>query len=295
MSFEEVTTVSPEVFLSRKCQLVDAKLVAKITGLLEGYECFNEASRVKSGIPFNVGKSASHYRRGHHKHREYRHRPTPKPLTLDRQVLSLLNKLSKHNFSKLCTKMQDLVNEETVVHVLDQIMLKCYQQICFLKLYVMLIRELHDNASIDIQQKIKQRLHEHIDDIMQRQGTVSQSFNLSATNYDDFCNSIGLKSFIIGMHKTALALLQSPRLICNDGEPMKVYFDRIFTQTTELGERDAATRNTDLHELMLELLMDFTMLDLKWRKKINDYFGNKANTATFSSKARFKIMDVIDK
>ena len=191
--------------------------------------------------------------------------------------------------------MQDLVNEETIVHVLDQIMLKCYQQICFLKLYVMMIRELHDNVSVDLQDKMKHRLNEHITDIMQRQCTVSQAFNLNTANYDEFCTNIGIKNFIIGMHKTALALLQSPRLICNAKEPLKAYFDQIFNQATELGKQDVVDRNTDLHELMLELLMDFMILDLKWEQKIKDYFGNTTNTATFSSKARFKIMDVIDK
>jgi hypothetical protein len=83
-----------------------------------------------------------------------------------------------------------------------------------------------------------------------------------------------------------------PHMIRTDSQ-LDAYFEDIFKHACDVGEAVSVPRNNDLHELLLEMLVDFVNLNVAWKARIACYFSDKNKMQSFSHKAKFQVMDII--
>lgn len=207
----------------------------------------------------------------------------------------MLNKITKGNYDRIASTLKSVAfaTEENLDVFLQQILAKCQRQVCFINLYLTLLQDIHQNAT----ESMKDRICDFVSDHVTR-GVCAQtglgSFTLQSKTYDEFCTHLSKKGDIIGNHKTILQIMESyPHMMKRDMQ-LETYFEDVFRQTCDVGETSSSRRNTDLHELLLEMLVDFVKLNAAWKSRIAAYFSDKNKMHSFSSKAKFQVMDIIN-
>lgn len=304
MTTSDCIVIEGSVFQSLRASSIlspNERILNRIAQLLDTYECFNEAAPPHTqAIPvhpskFHGQKFGGYQKRFDHgggRRRTHATAHRTRPITHERQITSLLNKITKDNYGKMsvCIKELTFSNERCLSLVLNEILCKCQRQVCFLQTYMLLLRDIHSAAPDGAKGTINDYLRNHV--LHVTDNSRLDSFKLQTPNYDDFCRNLNNKSEIIGKHKTAIALLGSyPQIVNAANGSLGKYFDEIFKHTIDVGESNG--RNTDLHELLLEMLWDFIRLDVMWKEKITKYFAGAHRMDTFSPKARFQVMDIM--
>lgn len=295
--------VDEQTFYSMRHKVSD-KLVQKIKGLLDGYECFEEQLRPakdSSHAPNPPPHHTHHLKRYDNFRRRHHHTTHAKQRTVlgggsknGRQLTSLLNKISARNFDKLVKQIL-VMSEVTPMHeIVEPILLKCHQQICFLDLYVQLLKGLFRASDDNGKKEIKESVGNYIDSVTNNNLDAS-SFSLQTRDYDDFCQNITYKATTIGKHKAVLAFLflGEPDMISMAESKAQNYFNVLFERARAIGEQEKETRNNDAHELVLEMLLDCLRFGRAWNDSLHEYFAHPDRTKTYSAKARFKLMDAM--
>jgi hypothetical protein len=216
-------------------------------------------------------------------------------MSAERDITSMLNKITKGNYERIATMLKVLTSETeaNLTIFLSHILAKCQRQVCFITLYLSLLQDIHQSASEEMQNHIRDFVSDHVTKALVSQ-TGLNSFTLHSKNYDEFCNHLITKGDIIGNHKTILQIMESyPHMMKRDMQ-LDSYFEDIFRQTRDVGEMTVPHRNTDLHELLLEMLVDFVRLNTAWKARISAYFSDKNKMHSYSSKAKFQVMDIIN-
>lgn len=274
------------------------RIMNRIANLLDPYECFNEAAtaNIQNAPTHHHSKVPGQYQKRFEnvagRRRPHTTAQRTRPITHERQITALLNKITRENYGKMSTYIKDLTfsNERCLSLVLNEILSKCQRQVCFLQTYMLLLKDIHSAAPEDAKRTIKDYLRNHVTHVTDN--SRLDSFKLQTSDYNDFCANLNKKSEIIGKHKTAIALLGIyPNIVNAANNSLGKYFDDIFKHIVDVGE--STVRNTDLHELLLEMLWDFIRLDVMWKEKITNYFSGDHRMDTFSQKAKFQVMDIM--
>ena len=298
--------IEPSIFYELKDSVYNEKITQRIASMLDSYSCFKDGAPMQSNhFPakfLNRPHSNSHHqsktRYDHAVKRKHAlpvivHRPIPKQWTVEREITAMLNKITKGNYNKLSKTITKLTlsSNEGLGIILSQLFTKCQRQVCFMTLYLSLLEDIHREAPVEMQSTICDFVSEHVNRVCAEAG--HNTFSLQSTNYDEFCGCLARKGEIIGKHKTVLQIMGAyPHMIHTDSQ-LDAYFEDIFKHTCDVGESVATPRNNDLHELLLEMLVDFVKVNHVWKERIASYFSDKNKMQLFSHKAKFQVMDII--
>jgi hypothetical protein len=320
--------IEPSIFykLKESRDFLNDKIAQRIGSLLASYTCFKEGPHLlpSPNHTFNPKyankghANAIHHHGGQHTNKnrlDYvsrRRNPhyasdarstttmpinqrRPKQTSVEREITSMLNKITNGNYERISAVLKTLTfdNADNLSIFLSHILAKCQRQACFITLYLTLLQDIHQSSSEEMQNRIKDFVSDHVTKALYAQ-TELQSFTLRSKNYDEFCSHLITKSDIIGNHKTILQIMELYPHMMRPDMLMDSYFEDIFRQTRDVGEMTSSHRNTDLHELLLEMLIDFVKLNTVWKARIENYFSEKNKLDTYSSKAKFKVMDIIN-
>jgi len=314
--------IEPSIFIKLKDSPKNDKIADRIISMLETYSCFKDGPQVLSSPnhhfnPKHAGRGGAQQttsfgghsksrfdhstrKRNHHTHAtstiSFVQRRPKQPCTVERDLTSMLNKLSKGNYAKLASTIKALTfaTDENLTVFLSQILAKCQRQVCFINLYLSLLQDIHCDADEPMKDRIRDFVTDHVTQAVGAHAGLG-SFTLQSKNYDEFCTHLIQKGDIIGNHKTILQIMELyPHMMKREMHGIESYFEDVFRQTCDIGETTSCQRNTDLHELLLEMLVDFVKLNAAWKQRIATYFSDKSKMHSYSSKARFKIMDIIN-
>lgn len=296
--------IEPSIFYELKDSVHNEKITRRIASLLDSYSCFKEEAQ--NVIPLQSNHyTAKFSSRPHHSKTRYDHaikrkhvpvtirRPIPKQLTIEREITAMLNKITKGNYTKLSKTITELTlsSKEGLGVILAQLFIKCQRQVCFMTIYLSLLEDIHREAPVEMKSVIRDFVSEHVSRVCAQAG--HDTFSLQSANYDEFCGCLARKGEIIGNHKTVLQIMEAyPHMIRADSQ-LDAYFEDIFKHTCDVGEAVSVPRNNDLHELLLEMLVDFVNLNVVWKNRIASYFSDKNKMQSFSHKAKFQVMDII--
>ncbi len=309
--------IEPSIFYKLRDSAANDKITQRIGTLLASYTCFKDGPHVLPShqTTFNpkyANKTYSNSNHHHHRNKvEYATKRRnaqyassasvpiprrPKQMSTEREITSMLNKITNGNYDRIAAMLKALTSdtEENMNIFLSKILAKCQRQICFITLYLSLLQDVHQSATEKMQNHIQDYVSDHVTKALGVQ-TWLNSFTLRSKNYDEFCNHLMTKCDIIGNHKTILQIMESyPHMMNARNTQLDLYFEDIFRQTRDVGEMTSSHRNTDLHELLLEMLFDFVKLNTVWKARIAAYFSDKNKMHSYSSKARFQVMDIIN-
>jgi hypothetical protein len=311
--------IEPSIFYKLKDSPVNDKITQRIGSLLASYPCFKEGPHLlPAPATFNPKYANKNYSNSNHHHhhthssrnrvdytsrrRNADYRPSviaihrkPKQMSAERDITGMLNKITKGNYERIAAMLKTLTSETegNMTIFLSQILSKCQRQVCFITLYLSLLEDVHQNASQEMQDHIRKVISDHVTKALGGAQTGLESFTLKSKSYDEFCNHLLTKGDIIGNHKTILQIMDSYPHMMTRNMQLDSYFEDIFQQTRDVGETTSSHRNTDLHELLLEMLVDFVKLNTVWKARIATYFSDKNKMHSYSSKARFQVMDII--
>lgn len=302
----ECIVIDPSIFYELKASVHNDRITQRIASLLETYSCFKEGAAL-STIPLQSNHYPAKFSsRPHHSKTRYDHaikrkhvlpvtirRPVPKQLTFEREITAMLNKITKGNYTKLSKTITQLTlsSNDGLGVILPKLFTKCQRQVCFMTLYLSLLEDIHREAPAEMKSVIRDFVSEHVGRICAQAG--HDTFSLQSANYDEFCGCLARKGEIIGNHKTVLQIMEAyPHMIRKDSQ-LDAYFEDIFKHTCDVGEAVSLPRNNDLHELLLEMLVDFVNLNVVWKARIANYFSDKNKMQSFSHKAKFQVMDII--
>jgi hypothetical protein len=313
----EFIQIKEDVFWRYKGVESDPVLSKKIATILGKYPCFQDYSAFQSYS--KVKKPPSHAVHGHahgahhhgghhpagyshgghpnvnrHLHYNYPKKPTivnSSQSGCDREVMALLNKISKRNYSQICAKVKKLVNPTNVDGITKSILEKCQKQPNFLELYISLIQDIQGECGVIGKDSIMAILLEYVEEfIRNRQFT---DYHLDSSNYDQFCSNLDNKSQIIGKHKTIIALIL--KIFRNNliDEYFNIMFNEII-KMDKLFDADVEDDN-EKHELLLDILTDFVKTDKRYKSHIDKYYSTHQTVLQqYSLKARFKVMDLTE-
>jgi hypothetical protein len=299
--------IEPSLFYELKDSVHNEKITQRIASLLDSYKCFKEAPQAipmqsyhfPAKFPNRPHCNSHHQSKTRYDHAVKRKSAVPvivrrpKQLTVEREITAMLNKITKGNYNKLSKTITKLTlsSDEGLGVILTQLFIKCQRQVCFMTLYLSLLEDIHRAAPVEMKSTISDFVSEHVTRVCAEAG--HDTFSLQSANYDEFCGCLARKGEIIGNHKTVLQIMGAyPHMIRKDSQ-LDAYFEDIFKHTCDVGESVAMPRNNDLHELLLEMLVDFVKLNDVWKARIASYFSDKNKMQLFSHKAKFQVMDII--
>ena len=246
--------------------------------------------------------------------------PNKKPVTYERELQSVLNKLTRHNYSKLSASVLDFEPNTHLDIFVATLLEKCYTQTCFLDLFVSLLCDLHRSADADTKTRIDTTLVLFVDQFVRCEDITSFRIRSTIHDYDGFCKDMSVRNRIVGKHRTILALLNQVLL---DESKRAVYLHSMFEaldqsvpshRSDELSgdggggggggngdggecERRSTPTSSDAYELLLDLMMDFVKADASMAQRVRGHFRDtghfREDAAHLTNRARFKIRDIM--
>ena len=226
---------------------------------------------------------------GHHPHH-----PSAAPMTFERRVQSVLNKLTRQNYKKLVASLLEQLKDDDVEALIEHILRKCYTQTCFLDLFVRLLVDLHASCTDENRRAIDRAIDVFVQGFVNNRDMLLFRIKGGTEDYGQFCDTMMQRNHIVGKHKTILSLIRS-NMHESSGA---VYLDAIMRI---LNESDDAPQ--DAYELLLDFMMDFVKFDAQIAAKVQRYFADTSdadNTGAcgktqnkMSNKAKFKIRDIL--
>jgi hypothetical protein len=264
-----------DVFYSLMNCPKNTDLVKKLSELLDKYACFHDYTS------FTSYKSKKTF------HQPIRRKiSNPNFTNIEREVTCLLNKITRSNYKSISRQILDLVNDNNLEIMIQCVLDKCQKQTCFLDLYISILMEINNKASLTMKHSMSGLISSFIDDFIAKR--EFNDYQLDGDNYDEFCSNVSNKKHILGKHKTVLELMV--KVLKNDH--IDDYFDSMFNEVIEM-DKEQESEHQDKRELVLEILQDFTKVHNKYQIMIKQYYSSNNEVLDYySMKAKFKVMDI---
>jgi hypothetical protein len=134
--------------------------------------------------------------------------PSKRPPSYERELQSTLNKLTRHNYTKLARAIMSFRNDANLDHLVSSLLEKCYTQTCFLDLFVGLICDLYETADTGTRARINGALALFVTSFIGSENLTTFRIRNHTTDYDGFCDDMLMRTKIVGKHRTILALVK---------------------------------------------------------------------------------------
>lgn len=267
----------------------------RILKLLEPYSCFKEQSvhhtkHIKKNTTADHARNQTWHRHNHNQRtipcKTRRHITNDKMTDDEKAINTLLNKVSERNYNHITSKILGILNDDNVQIVVQSILTKCQKQICFIDMYINIIRDVSQSGG-EVKRQVILILTEYINDFVDKR--EFNCFNLENDSYTDFCNNMEMKNVVLGKHKTIISVMSN--IIMQDNV-IDSYFEHMFNEIVRL---DNTHGKCEIKELLLDIMKDFASADSRFKSKITNYYITQPNVLTcYTLKAKFKVMDITD-
>ena len=212
--------------------------------------------------------------------------------TTDREITSLLNKITKKNYAKLMRDVLRTTGIHNVDYITRCVLSKCQKQPGFLDLYTNILHDIYKCSQKDIKIAMQKVLSEYIEAFVETRHF--RNFHLDSSDYKEFCSNLDAKNQIIGTHNTILAIIN--KILKNSLE--ELYFNIMFNELIQMDDElsgDVQVTCFERHELLLDIITDFVKADPRYVTHIEKYYAtHDAVLGQYSLKAKFKVMNITE-
>ncbi len=226
------------------CEL-DPLIIQKLDDVFKTYSCFDKtknAAFVKNNYNFQKKRKKNNNNNRAHKN------------TIEREIVSMMNKLNNHNYTKFQNKMVSSLltpdNYQIIVHI---ILNSVATNSMYIDLLTRLLKSMH---MVDTQPHILA----YIESVEQ---TISDPVQLhvlkNTEGYDNFCTSNKLKSNLINKIKFCMLL--------------KLEFPEFEQKIIHLVEVIMHAAKTDCHDILLDIIMQTNVIPRETLLNMYDEFG----------------------
>ena len=207
----DIIVVMMDEFISKKESYYDLSLSTKtkIEDILNKHDCFKEEF-----LPPQIKQSIHHKTKTQSIVKTFsKKRFVSQQDRLNREVISLLNKLNKCNFIAISQRIYRCCDRNTFIEILDTIVKKCAVEETYIDVYINLIHGLNSIFNLDL------ILCKYIKDFVYNlSSTIEHLDNTSHIEYDDFCIYVLNRKKLFAMNVLFIKLIQKKLITCYDSE-----------------------------------------------------------------------------
>lgn len=219
---------------------INSELLEKYNKLL-GYDCFSNK------IIYNNKDKA--YRclndKKNFRIRERDNRKKP----IEKVILGILNIINNDNYDKILNKLRLVATEENITNIINEILNKCCSQVFFMKVFLKLIIDLVNVTGYH--EIMISNINNFIDSFVINNEYLyikNNEVEDKKTDYDNFCNDLKHKSYILSKNLLIFELLKTGRCTEMDKDIYILYF---FNNLKNINEKDHYH-----NDLLLNILLD---------------------------------------
>lgn len=207
----DIIVVMIDEFISKKESYYDLSnsIKTKIDDILTKHDCFKDEF-----LPPQI-KQSNHHKNKHQLPAKTfsKKRFVSQQDRLNREVVSLLNKLNKSNFNTISQRIYRCCDLNTFNEILDTIVKKCAVEETYIDVYINLIEGLYSSFDLDM------ILCKYIKDFVYNlSSTIEHLDNTSHIEYDDFCTYVLNRKKLFAMNVLFIKLIQKKLISCYDSE-----------------------------------------------------------------------------
>lgn len=233
----------------------------KYKALYAKYQCFNEiyTSSIHT-LPYNAVQAPStQYVRSYKRHHTHRHLHVSCKKNKDPQrlIVGYLNTINTDNYSRIYSKLVQVINYNNIDHVVKAIVHKCYTATIFVNVYIKLLYDI--DASYHIKTLLRTELDCALDKLRINDETLQD-----LDTYDVFCYKQKHKSMILGMTITISKMYKAMLIDWTFVEQYYAFFEELIKH-----ENDEYYLDIGLN-VVIELLKTFKVLQKDPKKLAMD-------------------------
>lgn len=278
---EDVIFIESSVFREFKIHPKDdeySKLHSKIVELFQNHTCFMDNGKLSHNELCNK-KYNKYLYSSQIPQKERNPIQSNKYCSYEREIMAMLNKISKQNYDIIQKKIIRDVNNSNLNMILSLIIQKAFTDSIFLGLYIELIQKMFSLFPSQTNEFVKLQYDSFYNEFSSRLSIISSS---NCGQYDDFCAEQKEKRLIESQNRTFISLMKNQLL---EGVQAHEYLQFI------LDKFSLETLDNYQHYVLLQCVHDFYKY---FGAMLVDEFKNVYNNLEIDVKIKCKFLDIFD-